>query len=73
LGVVFAVLIVVAVIIFVSLGQWAGRLARKWDHPRAGSALAVVAERWSGRRNRKISVFGTRGDARCPAWVASLV
>jgi Protein of unknown function (DUF3302) len=43
--VVFAVLIVVAVIIFVSLGQLPGRLARKWNHPQA-SAVNVAG--WIG-------------------------
>jgi multisubunit Na+/H+ antiporter MnhB subunit len=43
--VVFAVLIVVVVIIFVSLGQLPGRLARKWDHPQA-SAVNVAG--WIG-------------------------
>ncbi|MEK9278540.1 MULTISPECIES: DUF3302 domain-containing protein [unclassified Bradyrhizobium] len=43
--VVFAVLIVVAVIIFVSLGQLPGRLARKWGHPQA-SAVNVAG--WIG-------------------------
>jgi hypothetical protein len=43
--VVFAVLIAVAVIIFVSLGQLPGRLARKWGHPQA-SAVNVAG--WIG-------------------------
>jgi hypothetical protein len=43
--VVFAVLIVAAVIIFVSLGRLPGRLARKWDHPQA-SAVNVAG--WIG-------------------------
>jgi|SRR5690242_5501278 len=43
--VVFAVLIAVAVIIFVSLGQLPGRLARQWDHPQA-SAVNVAS--WIG-------------------------
>jgi hypothetical protein len=33
--VVFAVLIAAGVIIFVSLGQLPGSLARKWNHPQA--------------------------------------
>jgi len=40
--VVFAVLIAAAVIIFVSLGQLPGRLARQWGHPQA-SAINVAA------------------------------
>ena len=43
--VVFAVLIAVAVIVFVSLGQLPGRLARKWGHPQA-SAINVAS--WIG-------------------------
>jgi hypothetical protein len=43
--VVFAVLIAVAVIIVVSLGQLPGRLARKWRHPQA-SAVNVAS--WIG-------------------------
>jgi len=43
--VVFAVLIAVAVIIIVSLGQLPGRLARQWDHPQA-SAVSVAS--WIG-------------------------
>jgi uncharacterized protein DUF3302 len=43
--VVFAVLIAVAVIIFVSLGQLPGRLARQWGHPQA-SAINVAS--WIG-------------------------
>jgi Protein of unknown function (DUF3302) len=43
--VVFAVLIAVAVIAIVSLGQLPGRLARKWGHPQA-SAINVAG--WIG-------------------------
>lgn len=43
--VVFAVLIAAAMIIFVSLGQLPGRLARKWGHPQA-SAVNVAG--WIG-------------------------
>jgi hypothetical protein len=43
--VVFAVLIAVAVIAIVSLGQLPGRLARKWNHPQA-SAVNVAS--WIG-------------------------
>jgi len=43
--VVFAVLIAVAVIAVVSLGQLPGRLARKWGHPQA-SAVSVAG--WIG-------------------------
>jgi hypothetical protein len=43
--VVFAVLLVVAVIIVVSLGQLPGRLAQKWDHPQAP---AVNVAGWIG-------------------------
>jgi hypothetical protein len=43
--IVFAVLIAAAVIIFVSLGQLPGRLARKWGHPQA-SAINVAG--WIG-------------------------
>ena len=43
--VVFAVLIAVAVIIFVSLGKLPGQLARKWGHPQA-SAVNVAG--WIG-------------------------
>jgi hypothetical protein len=43
--VVFAVLIAVAVIIIVSLGQLPGQLARKWGHPQA-SAINVAS--WIG-------------------------
>jgi hypothetical protein len=43
--VVFAVLIAVAVIAIVSLGQLPGRLARKWGHPQAS---AVNAAGWIG-------------------------
>jgi len=42
---VFAVLIAVAVIVVVKLGQLPGRLARKWDHPQAS---AVNAASWIG-------------------------
>jgi hypothetical protein len=43
--VVFAVLIAVAVIIFVSLGKLPGQLARRWGHPQA-SAINVAS--WIG-------------------------
>jgi hypothetical protein len=43
--VVFAVLIAVAVIIFVSLGKLPGQLARQWGHPQA-SAINVAS--WIG-------------------------
>jgi hypothetical protein len=43
--VVFAVLIAVAVIIVVSLGQLPGQLARKWGHPQAA---AINATSWIG-------------------------
>ena len=43
--VVFAVLIAVAVIVFVSLGKLPGQLARKWGHPQA-SAINVAS--WIG-------------------------
>jgi len=43
--VVFAVLIAVAVVIIVSLGQLPGRLARQWGHPQA-SAVNVAG--WIG-------------------------
>jgi len=43
--VVFAVLIAVAVIAIVSLGQLPGRLARKWGHPQAA---AVRVAGWIG-------------------------
>jgi len=43
--VVFAVLIAVVVIAFVSLGQLPGRLAKKWGHPQA-SAVNVAG--WIG-------------------------
>jgi hypothetical protein len=43
--VVFAVLIAVAVIIIVSLGQLPGKLARQWGHPQA-SAINVMS--WVG-------------------------
>jgi Protein of unknown function (DUF3302) len=43
--VVFAVLIAVAVIIIVSLGQLPGQLARKWGHPQAA---AINATSWIG-------------------------
>jgi hypothetical protein len=36
--VVFAVLIAVAVIVFVSLGKLPGQLARKWGHPKIAGA-----------------------------------
>ena len=43
--VVFAVLIAVAVVVFVSLGKLPGQLARKWGHPQA-SAINVAG--WIG-------------------------
>jgi hypothetical protein len=43
--VVFAVLIAVAVIAIVSLGQLPGRLARRWGHPQAS---AINAAGWIG-------------------------
>jgi hypothetical protein len=43
--VVFAVLIAVAVIIIVSLGQLPGKLARQWGHPQA-AAINVMS--WVG-------------------------
>jgi hypothetical protein len=43
--VVFAVLIVAAVVVIVSLGQLPGQLARKWGHPQAA---AVNAASWIG-------------------------
>jgi hypothetical protein len=43
--VVFAVLIVAAVVVIVSLGKLPGQLARKWGHPQAA---AVNAASWSG-------------------------
>lgn len=43
--VVFAVLIAVAVIIIVKLGQLPGQLARKWGHPQAS---AINAASWIG-------------------------
>jgi hypothetical protein len=43
--VVFAVLIAVAVIIFVSLGQLPGQLARQWGHPQA---CAINVASWIG-------------------------
>jgi hypothetical protein len=42
---VFAVLIAVAVIIVVKLGQLPGQLARKWGHPQAA---AINAASWVG-------------------------
>jgi len=42
---VFAVLIAVAVIIVVKLGQLPGQLARKWGHPQAA---AINAAGWIG-------------------------
>jgi hypothetical protein len=42
---VFAVLIAVAVIIIVKLGQLPGQLARKWGHPQAA---AINAASWIG-------------------------
>jgi hypothetical protein len=43
--VVFAILLAVAVIIIVSLGQLPGRLARKWGHPQAA---AINVAGWIG-------------------------
>jgi Protein of unknown function (DUF3302) len=43
--VVFAILIVVAVVIVVSLGKLPGQLARKWGHPQAS---AINALSWIG-------------------------
>ena len=43
--VVFAVLIVAAVVVIVSLGKLPGQLARKWGHPQAA---AVNAASWIG-------------------------
>jgi uncharacterized protein DUF3302 len=43
--VVFAVLIAVAVVAIVSLGQLPGRLARKWGHPQAP---AINVASWIG-------------------------
>jgi len=43
--VVFAVLIAVAVIVFVSLGKLPGQLARKWGHPQAA---AINVASWIG-------------------------
>jgi len=43
--VVFAVLIAVAVIVFVSLGKLQGQLARKWGHPQAA---AINVASWIG-------------------------
>jgi hypothetical protein len=43
--VVFAVLILVAVCIVITLGQLPGRLARKWGHP---NAAAINAAGWVG-------------------------
>jgi hypothetical protein len=43
--VVFAVLILVAVVIIVSLGKLPGQLARKWGHPQAP---AINALSWIG-------------------------
>jgi hypothetical protein len=43
--VVFAVLIVVAVGVVITLGQLPGRLARKWGHP---NAAAITAAGWIG-------------------------
>jgi hypothetical protein len=43
--VVFAILIAVAVIIVVKLGQLPGQLARKWGHPQAA---AINATSWIG-------------------------
>ncbi|WP_160168908.1 DUF3302 domain-containing protein [Bradyrhizobium sp. Ai1a-2] len=40
--VVFAVLITVAVIAIVSLGQLPGRLARKWEHPQASAITSWI-------------------------------
>ena len=43
--VVFAILIAIAVIIIVSLGQLPGQLARKWGHPQAA---AINVAGWVG-------------------------
>ena len=43
--VVFGILIVVAVLVVVSLGQLPGQLARKWNHPQAA---AVNVAGWAG-------------------------
>src|ERR1700751_6167546 len=43
--VVFALLLTVAVILIVSLGQLPGQLARKWGHPQAS---AINVARWIG-------------------------
>ena len=43
--VVFAILIAVAVIVIVKLGQLPGQLARKWGHPQAS---AINAASWIG-------------------------
>jgi hypothetical protein len=43
--VVFAILIVAAVIVIVKLGQLPGQLARKWGHPQAA---AINAASWIG-------------------------
>jgi Protein of unknown function (DUF3302) len=42
---VFAILIAVAVIVIVKLGQLPGQLARKWGHPQAS---AINATSWVG-------------------------
>ena len=42
---VFAILIAVAVIVIVKLGQLPGQLARKWGHP---EAAAINAASWVG-------------------------
>jgi hypothetical protein len=42
---IFAILIAVAVIVVVKLGQLPGRLARQWGHPQAS---AVNAASWIG-------------------------
>ena len=42
---VFAILIAVAVIVIVKLGQLPGQLARKWGHPQAA---AINAASWIG-------------------------
>jgi hypothetical protein len=42
---VFAILIAVAVIVIVRLGQLPGQLARKWNHPQAS---AINAASWIG-------------------------
>jgi len=42
---VFAILIAVAVIVIVKLGQLPGQLARKWGHPQAS---AINAASWIG-------------------------